>query len=418
MKRDIVRNIVWMFAGRSVRVLIQAVYFLLIARTLDVSSYGAFVGTLALVGILSPFASLGSGNLLVKNVSRDRSRFRESWGNALRVTLIGGGLLLVLVAAISRFVLPASLAFSVVLLIALADLIFFRLTELSAQAFQSVERLDQAAGVQVAVSMARLIGAGILAAFVHAPTVEHWSMLYMATTAVAGVVSVYAVSSSVGKPSFAQPVRTSDLREGAHFSTSLSAQTIYNDLDKVMLARLSTLEATGIYGVAYRLVDVSFMPVSAVLSATYSRFFRHGERGIAGSGAFARRILPKAGAYGLLVWLALFALAPILPAILGHNYSAAVEAIRWLAPIPFLRCLHYFLADAITGAGYQAARSAAQLGVAAFNFLLNLWLLPLYGWRGAAWSSLASDALLLVSVAAIFWYLTKHQASQPQPAPA
>jgi hypothetical protein len=32
--------------------------------------------------------------------------------------------------------------------------------------------------------------------------------------------------------------------------------------------------------------------------------------------------------------------------------------------------------------------------VAVFNVLINLWIIPLYSWRGAAWSSLASDALL------------------------
>jgi O-antigen/teichoic acid export membrane protein len=28
------------------------------------------------------------------------------------------------------------------------------------------------------------------------------------------------------------------------------------------------------------------------------------------------------------------------------------------------------------------------------NLLLNLWWIPVYGWIGAAWSSLASDGLL------------------------
>jgi O-antigen/teichoic acid export membrane protein len=38
------------------------------------------------------------------------------------------------------------------------------------------------------------------------------------------------------------------------------------------------------------------------------------------------------------------------------------------------------------------------VGVAIFNVLLNLWLIPAYSWRGAAWSSIASDALLACSI--------------------
>jgi O-antigen/teichoic acid export membrane protein len=37
-----------------------------------------------------------------------------------------------------------------------------------------------------------------------------------------------------------------------------------------------------------------------------------------------------------------------------------------------------------------------QIVVAIFNILVNLWIIPAYSWRGAAWSSLASDGLLAV----------------------
>ena len=36
-----------------------------------------------------------------------------------------------------------------------------------------------------------------------------------------------------------------------------------------MLARLGTLQATGIYGAAYRLIDVTFVPVSSLLTASF-----------------------------------------------------------------------------------------------------------------------------------------------------
>jgi O-antigen/teichoic acid export membrane protein len=50
--------------------------------------------------------------------------------------------------------------------------------------------------------------------------------------------------------------------------------------------------------------------------------------------------------------------------------------------------------SALTGAGVQRYRTAAQLVAAAFNFGLNLWLIPRHGWHGAAWASLMTDASL------------------------
>ena len=73
-----------------------------------------------------------------------------------------------------------------------------------------------------------------------------------------------------------------------------------------------------------------------------------------------------------------------------------MEALRWLALLPLLKSLHYFLAESLTGAGYQGVRAASQIFVAVTNIGLNFWLIPAYSWRGAAWSSIACDALLAV----------------------
>jgi O-antigen/teichoic acid export membrane protein len=206
------------------------------------------------------------------------------------------------------------------------------------------------------------------------------------------------VSYKLGAPKFA-PVRIrGELMEGFYFGASLSAQTVYNDIDKTMLARLSTLDATGTYAAAYRMIDVVFTPVRSVLYASYPSFFRHGQGGIAASYAFAKRLLPMAVGYSAAAMIGLFVAAPVIPLLLGAEYARTVEALRWLALLPLLKSVHYFLADSLTGAGYQGVRTFAQMGVAVFNVALNLWLIPGYSWRGAAWASIASDAMLVVAL--------------------
>jgi len=69
--------------------------------------------------------------------------------------------------------------------------------------------------------------------------------------------------------------------------------------------------------------------------------------------------------------------------------------------------LHYFLSDSLTGAGHQGLRTAIQSCVAAFNILINLWIIPAYSWRGAAWSSVASDALLVCGAGAAVLILSR-----------
>jgi O-antigen/teichoic acid export membrane protein len=222
------------------------------------------------------------------------------------------------------------------------------------------------------------------------------------------------VSAKLGSPAMSFARSLAEIREGFYFAVGLSAQTIYNDLDKTMLARLSTLSATGIYGAAYRLIDVSFAPVSALLAAAYPNFFRRGVGGVSSTFSYARMLLKHAVGYSVLACGGILLCAGLVPHVLGPEYVRTAEALRWLAPLPILKALHYFLSDTLTGAGYQGLRSAIQTAVALFNVLLNLWLIPAYSWRGAAWSSIASDGLLACAVGTTVFLLAVRPSRQSE----
>ncbi|HMD33108.1 MAG TPA: oligosaccharide flippase family protein [Candidatus Acidoferrales bacterium] len=400
------RNALWMLVGMGLRLVIQALYFVEIARSLGAVNYGAFVGVVALVGIAFPFGALGSGNQLVKNVSRDRSLFPTCWGAALATIGIFSSLLLGLVLLVSHLLLPAAIPLRLVLLVAGADLFGLSVVTVSGQAFQAVEQLNWTAAINVLFSAARLAGAVVLIRSNSHPSALQWGHLYFWASIAVAVSAFVLVCIRLGAPRLARPRTFAEMREGFYFSASLSAQTVYNDIDKTMLARLSSLDAAGIYGAAYRLIDVSFVPVSAVLYSTYPRFFREGARGISASFAYARPLLLRALGYSSAVCAVLLLSAGLIPRIIGAEYAQSAEALRWLAPLPILKGLHCFLSDSLTGAGHQPLRTKLQAGVAAFNILINLWIIPAYSWRGAAWSSLASDGLLACAMGTAVYFLS------------
>jgi len=406
-KSVVARNTVWMFFGQGLRLAIQAAYFIEIARSLGASNYGAFIGVVALVGIAYPFGALGGGNLLVKNVARDKTLFAPYWGRALVVTAASSSVLLVVVLCVAHFVLPASIPLRLVLLVAGADLVGLNIIGICGQAFQAFERLNWTATINALISASRLTGAAILIGIQPHPSALQWGYIYFCSTSAVAITASLLVRAKLGAPRFTWPHSMAEMREGFYFSSSLSAQTVYNDIDKTMLARLSTLDATGIYGAAYRLIDVSFAPISALLYSTYPNFFRAGAKGIGSSFSYAKPFLLRALTYSSAICVVILLAAGIVPYILGPEYARATEALRWLAPLPVLRGLHYFLSDSLTGAGHQGVRTAIQAGVAAFNVLINLWIIPAYSWRGAAWSSIASDGLLVCGTAAAVFVLSR-----------
>jgi O-antigen/teichoic acid export membrane protein len=291
--------------------------------------------------------------------------------------------------------------------VAASDLFGFSITEICGHAFLAFDRLKPTASISVLLSISRLVAAVILAGLYHSPSALQWGEFYFGSTSIVALVALSLTLVKLGAPTFNFPRTPAEEREGFYISLGRSAGTIYNDIDKAMLVRLGTLEATGIYGAAYRLIDVSFAPVGSLLVAAYPNFMRAGMGGISATLQYAKPLIVHALCYATLVSIAILAGAGIVPYILGGEYRLTVEALRWLAILPILKVVHFFLSDALAGAGHQGLKALIQIGVAVFNVLINLWIIPAYSWRGAAWSSIASDALLACAIGATVLVLSR-----------
>jgi O-antigen/teichoic acid export membrane protein len=394
----LLKNTLWSFMGQGMRQLLRAAYFLIVPRALGVDQYGLFVGVTSLAAVLAPFATLGIGALLVKNVSRNKKVFAEYWGNSLVLSVASGSALILLMMGVARIFLPGKVPWTLVFVVAISDLLFAKILDVGTQAFQAFDMLGKTAKLNVLASLTRVIGAVIFVVFFRRSGAMVWAWIYLLASVLTTLLTMQWVNRSLGRPVLALWRIKPELLEGCYFSVSMSSQSIYNDIDKTMMVQLSTLDGAGIYAAAYRLIDVAFLPVRSLLWAAYPSFFRHGQGGVAASTKYARRLIPRAGLYSVLACVVLFFGAPIVPHLLGAEYARTTVALRWLSPLPLLKTLHYFVADSLSGAGLQGLRTAVQVGVAVFNILLNLWLIPAYSWRGAAWSSLASDGMLAASL--------------------
>jgi O-antigen/teichoic acid export membrane protein len=397
--RGLLRDTTHLSIGQGFRLVIQAAYFVLVARSLGPDAYGAFVTVVAMAALLGPFSGLGTPNLFIKNVRSGKRTAAICWGNGILLTVFSGALLTAAAVGLS-VVLHLKTAPFAVLLVCVADMVLLKVTELAAFGFTASDRMKQTSIQNVVVSLLRLAGIAGLMATSHPVTLDRWVVVYLLTTLLGMVYALAKGSQLWGRPSTDLTALREDAAEGVFFSIAGSATTVYNDIDKIMLSQLSDLASTGVYAAAYRVIDVSMTPIRSLAAAAYPRFFRKGIDGIVATYPYALALMAKAAVYGSAASAGLWLFAPILPHILGSKYDAVVPAVRWLALIPFLRCLHSFLADALSGAGLQRTRMTIQVLAAVINIALNLVILPRYSWRGAAWTSLGCDGLLV----AMFWF--------------
>ncbi len=406
----------WLLSGNGLAILLQALYFLLMGRMLGPGEYGAFIGVVALVNVLSQFSSLGMEMVLLRAVARERAAFAETWARSLVVSSVGFVLLLLAASVYGRFFLQPALR-ELLPYLALSDALFGKLTQLGSRAFQGAGLARWSAKLLTLTSAARAGAAAILftwAAQRHAHVAAiTWARVYCLASLLVAAVSFAAVTRLLGRPRW-KPIGRGDLLEGLSFSFSSSAISIYNDIDKTMLVSAGMLHAAGVYGAAYRVIDVVSTPIYSLFAAASPKLFREGaEGGPPAAQRAAQRLLRWTIPFGLASAPALFLCAPVLPRLFGHSFAGSTAALRFLCLIPLLRGFHYAWGTAITTSASQWLRTGAQAGAAALNALLNLALIPRWGWQGAAAASLATDAALALSTGLILRHLAAHSAPAP-----
>ncbi|MGD1108394.1 MAG: flippase [Terracidiphilus sp.] len=403
---SLARNAGWMLVGQGVSLLLQAAFFVLLARLLGVREYGVFAGAFAFVGIAMPYSTLGSGLLFMRYVSARPSTYAVYWGNILLSTVVTGTALTGVLYYVAPHLLnPASA--SIVILVAMGNCVFSQLVASMGFVFQTFERLQMTAAINILTNSLRLVTVGIMAALLPHASARQWALASMYISIFAAIVGFLVVTRRFGRPKFVPRMLLSHTLEGLGFSLGWSAQSVYNDIDKTLLSHYGMNFQNGVYTMAYRIVDVATIPVTAVDAAALPRYFQGRDKDVLSVPPLGFRLARRAALIGLLMSGGLFVAAPLIPHLVGHGFTDSILALRWLCLLPAMRGIHQLTGSAITGMGFQRFRTVAQFSAAGLNLALNLWLIPRHGWLGAAWASIATDGLLAIVNSLILGRLSK-----------
>lgn len=411
------RNTGWMAFGLGGNALLQAGAFLLLARLLGVKEYGAFAGVFALVNTVSPYASLGSQMLFMRHVIADRRLAPIHWGNMVAVTAATTAIFTVSLALIGKKLFGPGAAQLIVVLV-LANCFMAQITNNASMVFQTFEQLRATATLRTIANLFRIVViAGLFFAFHHA-TAFQCSLAILGSSTAAAVVAATWVKRIVG------PMRLDLHRfrfhfwEGIGFSVAGSTQSVYNDVDKMMLSHYGMNFANGIYTLAYRVVDLATIPVNAIDAAALPRYFALNNESLPAVVRLARRLVPAGVLCGLAATGVTLLASPIVVRLVGHGFAETILVFRWLCWLPAIRAIHQLSGGVLTATGLQNYRTAAQFAVAGLNFGLNLMWIPHQGWRGAARSSLLSDGALAVLNTLLVLFIARRSRHQALPSVA
>lgn len=387
------RDTGWVMGGQGVSFVLQAGYFVLLARVLGVEQFGVFAGASAFVSLATPFSSLGAHMLFMRYVTEDPRQFARYWGNILLSSVAANTMLvIVLWAAAARLLNPASAA--VIVPVALANCLLGQLIQGVAVIFQTYRMMHLVALWNSTLNALRFVAVVLMMLVLHHATSRQWAWTSASIALVVSVLAISVVTVRFGRPRLDPGLMIAGVGEGLLYSMSGSTASAYNDLDKALLSHYGMNVDNGLYTTAYRIIDVAAIPVSSLESASLPRFFEMAKDDVSAAVRFAFRILGRAALVGAIVSIAAFLCAPLIPILLGSSFAQSATALRWLCLIPLFRSVHQITGAALTGTGHQKYRTGAQIAVALLNLGLNLLLIPSHGWLGAAWASLITDGML------------------------
>ena len=252
------------------------------------------------------------------------------------------------------------------MLLGISEILVTKFIDIAAHVFYGLDRHAFSGSFFTLQAAMRLCAAVVFYALLSQHGVMLWAAMHLASGIVAAAIVMALTVRQIGmRPGSNGGLRCARLKVGVLFSIGLSANSVYTDIDKAVLARYASAQINGQYTAAYRLVYMAFTPVMAVLMATQGMFFRagasagpvgHAEAGAA-HGLAGRGVLPRAGA---LLYLA----APLVAWALGPQYLLSVEILQALSLLPLVLMAQSVFSEALTGANRQRARSVAQVGVA------------------------------------------------------
>jgi O-antigen/teichoic acid export membrane protein len=398
--RIIARNSAFGLAAQFVVKLLSLAFSVLIVRHLGAQAYGQYAAVLAFGGMFVFLSDLGLSPYTVREVARWRdasdgmTRIRTLYSNVLilrfALSLLAAALLVVTAWLTGR---PPIMIGAIAL--GALGLIMYSLQGASEAMLSGFERLDLVAGVRVFYQMIFVLAGAALLWI----GLGYYGLIF---ANLLGIAFITAICWRAAKQQAILPGRATIgswpalLRASIPFGLIGFTLGLSYKFDSVLLNIFRGDVETGYYNAAYNLVFSTVVISNVINTSLYPSLARQAAR--------APQMLPAIYERALR-YLLLFALpiavggsvlaSQIIPFLFSAAYLPAVQALQvvvWVIPLMFAS---EFLGYVILIGGAERAAARAVVASTSINVLVNLLVVPRYGFLGAAVMTVLTEAVLV-----------------------
>lgn len=391
---QLVKNTISLVTVGIVDKLSMVVFLAILARKLDKVEFGAYSLVITLIVIGSIFVNFGVENVIVREIAKNKAQAKGFFANGLLIALASSLLIWPLVVTLA-FLLGYSSEIIFLLSFGGAVLIFMGIGQIASAVLKAHERMEVIAFVGVCHSIVSL-GISIIVLLMKGG-LTGLVIVLLTTESVKATVLLIVVHHRFVPLNwlFDISVIRKILRMAIPFAVLIGCGVILHRADILFMGWLRPLEEVAIYSVSAKFTDSLSLISGSMVTALYPalsvkavtskeellRFYYNSIRGFGILGF---------GTCAIIVVLA----KPIILFLFGANYLSGVTALQWLGWAFLFSVISGPIGTLLLATGHQMHHLLlVGIVVLSINILLNLWLIPLYSYNGAAVSVFVCSVL-------------------------
>ena len=394
--RRIYKNTAYLGIAEVVSRVLQFAVMLYAARLLSQQNFGKFSFALSLSFMAVILADLGINTLLIREISRNKSLVSKYFINAFSIKIVLSIITFFIIVAVLNALNYPEITRQIVYIIWLFT-ILSTFTELFYSIFRAFEQMFYDAFLKI-LRMSILAVTGIYVLFKGYGVVIFSYTFIFTEIIVITIASLIALKKFIKLDIVIDPVFIkSTLKKALPFGLAFIFGGIYFFIGSIMLSKMKGDVEVAIFSAAYNIALALIFIPTVYINAIYpvlSRYYKESKSGL-------RLLYERSFKYlyiaGVPISLGIFMLSDeIIGFLYGTRYSTSSIALRIISLYLFLKFINFLLGVVLSSIDKQNKRMLGQGITAGISILLNLLLIPLIGFVGAALSTLITEIFLFM----------------------
>lgn len=353
-----------------------------VARYLGPDDFGLFNYAIAFVALLTPIATLGLDNLVIREVVKNKNARYEILGTAFAMRFAGGILTFLMAVGLISIIRPGQ-----TLMIWLVGIIG------AGSIFQSIDVIDlwfqsevKSKFTVIAKNTAFIISAllKIILIQIHAPLIDFaWVILGEIVIGAAGLLYFYLKENNkLSEWKLSKGKIKELLKESIPLLISSAAILLYMKVDILILGQMKNEAAVGYYSAATKISEAFYFLAVITASSVFpiiiddkALYYNR-----------LKKLLNITSALGYVIVIPMFLLSNVIILIYGNQYIASGQILAvhtWAIIFVFLGTAQgsWYIKEGKSGIYLQLQRTVTGLII---NVVLNIILIPSLSGLGAA----------------------------------